>query len=316
MDHKKIRKGIGRFFSWLGLSFCSLIIKVLPGSWLYGFARGIAKIGYVIARKQRKIALESLAMAFGQDKTSQEIERIAQECFIFMAKSGVEIIFLMDRPRLLKGRVQIVGKENLTSALSRGKGVILVSGHFGNFPLMLTRLSLEGYKTAGIMRPMRDSRVEKIFLKKRAKFKIKAIYSQPRKTCVEDSIRSLRNNELLFIPIDQNFGSGGVFVDFFGRKAATATGPVVLAQRTKATILPCFILRQKDDTHKIIFEPPLDLKEGKTNQETAIINIQRLTNIIESYIRKYPSQWGWIHRRWKSKPSSCVLGATEEGSTR
>jgi KDO2-lipid IV(A) lauroyltransferase len=102
---------------------------------------------------------------------------------------------------------------------------------------------------------------------------------------------------------EKNFGTGGVFVDFFGRKAATATGPVVLAQRTKAALLPCFIIRQKDDTHRIIFEKPLDLVEGKDAEETITINIQRLTNIIETYIRKYPAEWSWIHRRWKSKPN-------------
>jgi len=301
MDSKRIRKGISRFFGWLGLSFCSLIIKVLPAAGLYGFSQGVAKLGYLIARKQRKIALESLAMAFGKEKTALEIEGIVRGCFIFMAKSGVEFLFLMDRPRMLKERVEIIGEENLKGALSRGRGVILVSGHFGNFPLMLARLALSGYKTAGIMRFMRDQRVERLLLKKRDYFGIRTIYSQPRKACVDSSIRSLRNNELLFIPIDQNFGTGGVFVDFFGRKAATATGPVILAQRTKAAILPCFIVRQKDDTHQIIFEPVLELKEGQNPRETIIINIQRLTSIIESYIRKYPAQWGWIHRRWKSQ---------------
>ncbi len=301
MDSKKIRKDVGRFFGWLGLSFCSLIIKVLPGSWLYGFAQGIAKVGYTLARKQRKIALESLTMAFGQDKSPREIEIIARDCFTFMAKSVAEVLFLLERFALLKERIRIVGKENLDSALSKGKGVILVSGHFGNFPLMLGRLALEGYHTASIMRPMRDRRVEKIFLAKRERLDIETIYSQPRKACVEDCLRSLRNNKLLFIPIDQNFGTGGVFVDFFGKKAATATGPVVLAQRTKAAIVPCFIIRQKDDTHKIILEPPLILEEGRDAHETIMINIQRLTSIIESYIRRYPAEWGWIHRRWKSQ---------------
>jgi len=307
MDSKRIRKGIGRFLGWLGLSFCSLIIKVLPFGWLYGFSQGVTRIGYFFARKQRKIALESLVTAFGKEKSAQEIEEITRDCFSFMAKSVIEFIFLMERPQLLKERVEIVAEENLKSALSAGRGVILVSGHFGNFPLMLARLALSGYKTAGIMRYMRDRRVEKLFLKKRDSFGIKTIYSQPRKACVDSSIRSLRNNELLFIPIDQNFGTGGVFVDFFGRKAATATGPVILAQRTKAAILPCFIVRQRDDTHKIIFEPALELKEGETPRETVIINIQKLTNIIEAYIRKYPAQWGWIHRRWKSRIASATV---------
>lgn len=304
MDSKRIRKSISRFFGWLGLISCSLIIKFMPQSWLYGFAKNISSLGYIIARKQRRIALESLAVAFGQDKTDNQIKQIAKDCFTFMAKAGVELVFLTDRHKLLKRRVEIVGKEILDNALSKGKGVILVSAHFGNFPLMLARLSLEGYKTAGIMRYMRDERAEKIFMAKRSRLGIKTIYSQPRKTCVESSIHSLRNNEVLFVPIDQNFGTGGVFVDFFGRKAATATGPVVLAQRTKATVLPCFIIRQRDDTHKIIIETPLNLEKAPDQRQTVTINIQKLTNTIESYIRRYPSQWGWIHRRWKSKPTS------------
>ena len=287
----------------MGLSLCSLMIKAVPGRLIYGFARGLAGLGYRFAAKHRRIALESLSIAFGKEKTEQEIEQIARDCFTLMAKSAIELMYLMDKPQLLKQRVSIEGKENLDAVLAKGNGAILVSAHFGNFPLLLARFSQEGYKASGIMRPMRDSRVEKIFLDKREKFKVKTIYSQPRKECVDSTIRALRNNEVVFIPIDQNFGTAGVFVDFFGQKAATATGPVIFAERTKAGIVPCFIVRQKDDTHKIICEPAIGLEEGRDNQETISINIQKLTSIIETYIRKYPAEWGWIHRRWKSKPN-------------
>ena len=301
MSWKKKTKGIKRFFARLGLHTCSLIIRVMPGAMLYGFARQAARFTYLVAGKHRKIALEGLQTAFGKEKTPEEIKHIAQECFIFMAKSGLELIYLMERPNLIRGKVDLVGKNNLDAALKKGKGIILISAHFGNFPLMMSKLSIEGYPISGIMRYMRDEKAEKIFSEKRKKLGIKTIYSQPRKTCVENSIRVLRNNELLFIPLDQNFGTGGIFVDFFGRKAATATGPVILALRTKAAILPCFIIRGKDDRHKIIFEPEFNLGKGSTVQETVVINIQRLTDIIESYIRRYPAEWGWIHRRWKSQ---------------
>jgi len=303
MDSKKIRKSASRIAGWLGLSFSSLIIKVIPQCWVYSLADTFANLGFIFAAKQRKIALESLTIAFGKEKTKREIEQIAKDCFIFLAKAGFELMFFMDKPKLIKERVQIIGKENLDAALSKGKGAILVSAHFGNFPLMLARIRLEGYVTSGIMRQMRDNRVEQIFLEKRTRLGIKTIYSQPRRLCVETTLKTLRNNEVVFIPIDQNFGTGGVFVDFFGKKAATATGPVVLALRTKAAVIPSFIIRQKDDTHKIIFEKPLDLEEGKTNEETIVINIQKLTRIIEAYIRRYPAEWGWIHRRWKSRPN-------------
>ena len=300
MDSKKARKSIEYFFSWLGLTCGSFIVRFIPYRYLYGFAHNFASAGYRLAKKQRKIALESLFIAFGREKTPEERTRIARECFISMAKSGLELIYLMERPALLKQRVYLEGKENLDGALRKGKGVILVSAHLGNFPLMLAKLSLEGYKVGGIMRPMRNQLVEKVFNEKRVKLNIKTIYSIPRNTCVYNSISSLRDNELLFIPLDQNFGTGGVFVDFFGRKAATATGPVVLARRTGAAILPCFIIRQKDDTHRVIFEQPLLLEEKETEQASIVHNIQKITAIIESYIRCVPQEWGWIHRRWKS----------------
>lgn len=303
MDTKKVRKSAGRFAAWLGLHICSLIVKVIPAGCLYAFAKNIAVLAYLFAKKQKKIALDSLTIAFSREKSRREIEEIARNCFIYMAKSAVELMFFFDKPGALREKVEIQGRQNLDKALAGGRGAILVSAHFGNFPLLLGRLALEGYKAGGIMRPMRDARVEKIFLEKRDKFGVKTIYSQPRNECVNNTIAALRNNELVFIPIDQNFGTGGVFVDFFGEKAATATGPVIFAQRTKAALIPCFILRQPDDTHKIIFEAELELKEGKDSQDTILINIQRLTDIIESYIRRYPAEWGWIHRRWKSKPS-------------
>jgi len=303
MDAKKIRKKIIQFFSWFGLVTTSAAVRFMPACLLYGFANAISSLGYRFAGKQRRIALESLGLAFGSEKTPEELERIARDCFTFMARSAVELMSLMDKPLLLKKRVALEGRENLEQALSAGRGAVLVSAHFGNFPLLLARLAIEGYRAAGIMKPMHDAAVEKIFLEKRNKFGVKTIYSQPRDTCVNNTIQALRNNEVVFIPIDQNFGSGGVFVDFFGKKAATAAGPVIFAQRTRAALLPCFIIRQPDDTHRIVFEPALALEEGKDAEETVRVNIQKLTNIIEAYIRRYPAEWGWIHRRWKRQPN-------------
>ncbi len=303
MDRKKFFKAIARSVGFAGLVTSSLICRFFPLRFIYAFANNLSVLGYYLAGKQRRVAIESLSIAFGKDKRKQEIEKIAKDCFRFMAKSGLELMYLMEKPALLKSRVFLENRQYLDSALKKGKGVIMVSAHFGNFPLMMCKLSLEGYKIAGIMRFMRDEKAESLFFKKRTQMGIKTIYSKPQKECVENSIRSLRNNEILFIPIDQNFGSGGgVFVNFFGRQAATATGPVVLSLRTKAALLPAFIVRQPDDTHRIIFEPEMELQEEKDYQQPLLVNIQRLTDIIERYIRQYPAEWGWIHRRWKSKP--------------
>ena len=145
-----------------------MIVRVVPADYLYSFARNIASLAFLFAVKQRRIALDSLTIAFGKEKSRQEIERIAKDCFIYMAKSAVELMFLMDKPLVLKERVEIAGRENLDKALAAGRGVILISAHFGNFPLLLGKLAVDGYKAGGIMRPMHDARVEKIFLKKRS----------------------------------------------------------------------------------------------------------------------------------------------------
>lgn len=106
------------------------------------------------------------------------------------------------------------------------------------------------------------------------------------------------------MPIDQNFGSGGgVYVNFFGQKAATATGPAVFAMRTGAVILPMFIIRQSDDTHKIIVEPPLPIAQKNDEKEAIAVTMAKITDLIEQYIRRYPHEWAWMHRRWKSRPS-------------
>jgi KDO2-lipid IV(A) lauroyltransferase len=164
MDFKKIKKSFGRFLGWLGLHICSLIVKVIPSSYLYGFAKAVSSLAYLFAKKQKDIAFNSLKIAFGQDKSQEELDKIVRDCFTFMAKSAVELMFLMDKPELLRNKVDLVGKENLDDALSKNNGVILVSAHFGNFPLLLGRLAIEGYKSGGIMRPLRDSRVDQLFL--------------------------------------------------------------------------------------------------------------------------------------------------------
>jgi Kdo2-lipid IVA lauroyltransferase/acyltransferase len=281
---------------------CSLILRFLPQFLVYEFAKAVAVLGYFFGASFRKVALQNLDSAFGRTKTRAEIRRIARECFISMAKSAVELVNIIGKPpEFIKSRYELVNKENLDNALAKGKGVILVSAHFGNFISMIVRLACEGYKAGAIMRPLKDERFERFLSGERDRVKIHTIKSIPRKECVAETIRSLRNNEAIFLPLDQNFGTGGVFVNFFGRKAATATGPVVLAQRTHAAIVPCFIIRQRNNRHRIIMEPEMPLAAGATEQESILINVQKLTSIIESYIRRYPAEWSWIHRRWKAQ---------------
>jgi KDO2-lipid IV(A) lauroyltransferase len=290
--------GSGRVVIW----FCYLGAAVMPLSLLYAFARFMGRVGYRFASHHRRIALESLTMAFGAEKSKAQIEGIAQGCFDTMASSAVEFFMFMRYPQRIREFVTIEGREHLDLALKKGCGVVALSAHFGSFPLLLSRLALGGYKVHSVLRRMRDVGLDKLFEKMRDRMGVGSIYTQPREACVNLSLKSLRANEIVFVQLDQNFGTGGVFVDFFGTKAATATGPIIFSLRTGAPIVPMFIHRIDGPRHKIVIFPPIELKAKGDMDKVLLDAVQEFTTLIEKYIRKYPHEWGWIHKRWKARP--------------
>jgi len=187
--------------------------------------------------------------------------------------------------------------------LKPGQGVILVTAHIGNFPLLSLKLANSGYRVNFVTRPMRDEKAGDYLYNLRENAGVKSIFSYPRRECVVSMLKALRNNEIVITQMDQNFGSGGVWVKFFGRLAATPVGPITLSMRTKAKLVPAFIYKTGLGRHciKIFKEEPLI--EAADKDEMILKNAANLSHIIEKWIRDYPEQWGWIHRRWKSEPS-------------
>ncbi len=302
MNKKEFFRALSYGFGRTLIGICDAGAKIVPLFFLYGFANAIAFLGYHFAFKHRRIAIDSLKLAFGKEKGDEEINKICLDCFKTMAGTAVEFFMFMRHPERIRKFVEIEGLENLDKALAKGRGVVAISAHFGSFPLLLSRLSMEGYKVNTMLRHMRDKNLDKLFEKKRDNMKVGSIYTQPRQECVNDSLRVLRNNEVLFVQLDQNFGTAGVFVDFFGVKAATATGPIIFSRRTGAPIVPMFIYRVNGPRHKIVIEPEVLFEEGQDKEAALLSMIQKLTSIIETYIRKYPHEWGWIHKRWKARP--------------
>ncbi len=295
---RKLSYGMGRF----AIGLCDAAARIVPLSFLYAFARTMAFFGYRLARRQRGIALESLAMAFGDEKAPEEIRAIAKECFYSMAGTAFEFFMFMKHPERIHRFVTIEGLENLDKALAAGRGVVAVSAHFGSFPLLLSRLAQEGYRVHSILRHMRDENLDRLFEEKRLQMNVGSVYTQPRQECVNKSLRVLRQNEILFVQLDQNFGTGGIFVDFFGVKAATATGPIIFSLRTGAPLVPMFIRRVEGPRHLIEILAPREIDQTQNRDDAVYAVVQELTNIIEGYIRKYPHEWGWIHKRWKARP--------------
>ena len=254
----------------------------------------------------RKNAMETLTIALGKEKSHVEIEKICKDCFYNAGRNAIEMGSYNAHPKMIVEKFRFEGESRryLDEALAEGKGVLAISAHFGNFPLMLLYLAQMGYPTNAIIRPSRDEAIEKHFQAARTRLGLKTILSYPRELCVRLSLKCLRKKELLVVLLDQNTGSkSGVYVDFFGQRAGTATGPIIFALRTESPILPMFTVRDGEDSHKIIIEPHFKLEIKENDEDTLQYNVQKITSIIERYIRTYPKEWGWMHKRFKSKPN-------------
>ncbi|MFP4473540.1 MAG: lysophospholipid acyltransferase family protein [Candidatus Omnitrophota bacterium] len=250
----------------------------------------------------RRNAARTITQAYGDQLSESEKKEIISGTFRHFGKVLTEDLYYSQRPEYSDRVVDIAGREHLDRALAAGKGAVVVSAHFGNFPLMIFYLRRAGYLSNAVIRPLRDRKIGRYAKEMMAAHGVGTVYSKPARRCVRESVETLRQNKLLFVLMDQHYGTDArVEVDFFGRPAAAGASPVVLARRTGAAVIPAFIVRDRDDDdrHRIEILPPLDLEQGGTQEQVLQKNMQTITDVIERYVRRYPCQWGWMHRRWK-----------------
>ncbi len=295
-----LRKAIENHLGYLLFKILRGWVNLLPINSLSFYGEKIGLLVYLLYRKRRKIALNNLVLALGKEKTCEEIDWICRETFKNIGKGMLEIGRCLDYDEsYLKNFIRLEGKEHLDQALSLGKGVIALSAHFGNFPLMCVRLVKEGYPFSLVARDPENPKLARFINSARERIGMESIPDKPRMTCVSRCLNALKQNRVLFIQIDQNAPATEAWVDFFGYLVPTFKGPVIFSLRTGAPILPMFILRESDRLHRILIHPAYGLKLTGNMSHGIIENIARLTKIVESVIREHPEQWWWIHKRFK-----------------
>ena len=253
-----------------------------------------------LLKKRRKIALNNLTLALGREKSKKEIEQICRGSFKNIGIDMMEISRCLDfEDGYVKEMVTFEGREHLDHALKRGKGVIALTAHLGNFPLMTFRLVNDGYPLSLIARDPENPKVTKMITSFRNDAGIESIPDKPRRACVSKCLEALERNRILFLQIDQNAPITECWVDFFGHLVPTFKGPAVFSIRKGAPILPMFIIRNLDSHHKITIRPAFELTTTGNTQEDITSNIASLTKIVEAVIREHPEQWWWVHRRFR-----------------
>ncbi len=262
--------------------------------------RFLGSIAFSLVRIRRRVTLDNLAHAFPDWSPERRLET-ARECYRNFGVTFLEICLM---PRLDPGRIQAMIRledpGQFRDARLSGKGAVFATGHFGNWELTGAAVAAAGYPTWALVRRQRNSRVDSFITKAREASGLRTLHTDRALFGVP---RALRRSEFVAVAADQDAGPGGVFISFLGRPASTPVGIVRFARRAGAPILPAFGVRQPDGTYLMEMPGPLWVRSDLPPEEAELQALTRFTSLLEERIRRYPEQWFWMHRRWKTRPA-------------
>ncbi|MBM3252148.1 MAG: lysophospholipid acyltransferase family protein [Candidatus Omnitrophica bacterium] len=282
-------------FNYLLYRIGQFIALHLPLKLGYKIAMFCSDTHYIFADKDRRAVKENLKAIF-PEKPDREIRRIRIRMFRNFAKYLVDFFrFEKLDEEYIKKNIRIENIHYFQEALSKGKGVIGLTAHLGNWELGGVVIALCGYPFWVVALPHKDKSVNNFFNSQRESKGIKVI---PLGKAVRKSLDVLKENKILALVGDRDFSEKGMILDFFGKPAFFPEGPAAFALKTGATIVPGFMLRNEDDTFTLKIEKPLEFSPSgnKERDLRELITIYKI--IFEDYIRKYPDQWYMFRRFW------------------
>lgn len=277
------------------------ILGILPRPLSRAFAIAIAQLVYLLHFRLRQVGLRNLAMAF-PEKGLAERKRILRGEFTSLGRQLAELCLF---PRYSSKNVdQVVvydGLENYERAYVRGKGVLFLTAHFGGWELSAFAHSLYGHWVNIVMRPMDNPYLDGMLQGYRTMHGNKVVAKDD---FVRGLLAAMKCGETVGILMDTNMTPPqGVFVEFFGIPACTASGLARIALRTDGAVVPGFTIWDESlGKYRLRFDPALELIRTGNLEADITANTQMFTRVIEDYVRKYPEQWLWVHRRWKTRP--------------
>ena len=283
-----------------------LIVKTIGAlpRWLArAIGISIAWTVYFLHVRLRHVGMRNLALAF-PEKSRRERARILRGEFTSLGRQLAEVCLF---PRYTLDNIDKIcvydGFENFERALARGKGVLFLTGHLGGWEVSSFMHSLHGHPLHIVMRALDNVYLDRFMRHYRTMHGNSTV---DKDDFVRGLLSAMKKGETVGILMDTNMTPPqGVFVDFFGIPACTASGMARIALRTDAAVLPGFTVWDcKLRKYRLRFDPAVQLIRTGDDDADAVANTQLFTKVIEDYVRHYPDQWLWVHRRWKTRPES------------
>ena len=274
------------------------IVNLVPESLAYKIGRAFGSLAYKLMSRRREIAEANLKLAFDLDE--QELADLTRAHFKHL---GMVIIEFLRSPQLDKQQVEeiveIEGQEYLDAARQREEGIVIFTGHFGNWELLGICLTLMGLPMNALAKNQSNELINQHILKNRQLTGAKVFANKG--MVLKKAYQALKKGEALYVIGDQKARTAEEYIKLFGVRATVALGTVDLAARTNSWILPIYLPRIEEGKYRLLIKEPIKV-QGKLAKDEKIEVMQDLHSSLEEVIKEYPQQWLWIHRRWHFSP--------------
>lgn len=278
------------------------LVGVLPRPVAHGFGMFIGRLVYYLHPRLRRVGLRNLELAY-PEKSLKERRQILKGVYNSLGRLMGEFCLF---PYYTRGNaseaVVYQGFENWDAAERQGKGVLFLTAHFGGWEVASFFHSLQGHVMRIVVRPLDNPFADALVTRYRT---LHGNTIMPKGDFARGLLAAMRNNESVGILMDTNMTPPqGVFVPFFGIPACTASGLARIALRTGGAVVPTFTIWDPElRKYRLTFQPALKLADTGDADADAITNTAMFNRVIEDVVRKYPDQWLWVHRRWKTRPA-------------
>jgi KDO2-lipid IV(A) lauroyltransferase len=281
---------------------------ILPRRVSCAVASLAADLYWSCSRRDRRSIVNNLRVVMGGEGADSDCDLMARDVFRNFAKYLVDFFrFSKLDGEFIKRYVKVEGEEFLKEALKRGKGAIILSAHLGDWELGGAVVALLGYRLTAVALTHQNRKINDFFIRQRSFGNVNVISIGP---ALKRCFSALRKNGCLALIGDRDFTDNGIMVDFFSKKARIPTGPAVLSMRTEAPIVPAFMIRQRDDTFRLIFREPISPQGDGYDAGHIKATVSKYLSVIEEYIKRYPAQWLMFREVWNggndSRPNTII----------
>ncbi len=289
------------FFEYVSVWFIVKTLGLMPRPIARAVGIGVARIVYHLHRRLRRVAVRNLEIAFPQMPPAER-QRLIRAEFDNLGRLLAEFCLF---PRYRRENVAEVavyeGLENFHAARERGKGVLFLTAHLGGWEIGSFVHSLCGYPMRVVIRELDNPYLHRLVERHRT---LHGNATFGKQEFARGLLAAMRAGETVGLLMDTNMTPPqGIFVPFFGLPACTASGLARVALHTGAAVVPAFTIWDSvADRYRIHFEPPLQLLRTGNEEADTVANTALFTSVIEDFVRRYPDQWLWVHRRWKTRP--------------